>query len=75
MTPYTHRNPSFTVIDFDAELMIPVDIKVYYFNLTQANVLNQPKWELLYDVSSEYFMKDLSPDSFAKVANEIRDNE
>jgi hypothetical protein len=48
LTSYTDKNPGFTVIEVDEELMIPLNFKTYYFNLTKAN-LGQPKWELYHD--------------------------
>jgi len=36
-TPGGNKNPSFTVFDFDAEYMVPVNAHTYYFNLTEAN--------------------------------------
>ena len=33
LTPWTDNNPSFNVIIFDAEYMIPINIKTYYIDL------------------------------------------
>lgn len=40
------RNPAFTVIDWDKEFMVPVNIHTYYMNLTEANANPdaEPKW-------------------------------
>lgn len=34
---YTGRNPSFAVIELDAEFMIPLNFKTYYLDLVKAN--------------------------------------
>jgi hypothetical protein len=31
------RNPSFTVIDWDEEFMVPLNTHTFYMNLTEAN--------------------------------------
>lgn len=36
-SPKTNKNPSFTVIDFDAEYMVPINIHTYYMDLEKAN--------------------------------------
>lgn len=63
LSTYTDRNPSFALIEFDAEYMIPVSYKTYYLDLDKANQQNQPHWELLHDFQNEYGISDLSPDS------------
>lgn len=37
VTTWGHKNPSFTVVDFDAEYMVPVNIHTYFFDLDKAN--------------------------------------
>lgn len=60
-----HLNPSFTVFDFDAEFMVPVNAHVYYMNLTEANETPDvsPKWTELHDLINEYGLADMSPSS------------
>ena len=56
-------NPSFSVIEFDKEFMVPINIFTYYMNLTKANenVGETPTWELLHDFKEEYGLQDLRP--------------
>lgn len=67
------RNPSFVVIDFDEEYMVPTNIHTYYMNLTQANANpdEQPKWEYLHDFLEEYSLPDLSPSSMKDFSNKM----
>jgi outer membrane lipoprotein-sorting protein len=37
LTPYEEKNPSFNVIEFDAEYMILLSIKTYSFDQEEAN--------------------------------------
>ena len=39
-TPETSKNPAFTVIDFDAQYLVPVNIYTYYFDLEEANKMS-----------------------------------
>ena len=63
------KNPAFTVLDFDAEYMVPMNTHTYYLDLAEANMnstLNPgavPQWRKQHDLLSEYDMKDLSPAS------------
>lgn len=71
LTPYTEKNPSFMVIEFDAETMLPVNMKTYSFNLEEANALagDEPGWEMLHDWVHTYKMKDLSPASMKELSD------
>jgi hypothetical protein len=75
LTSMTDYNPSFTLLEIDEETMALHNIKTYYFNLTEANKNGEPKWELLHDYLNDYNMVDLSPDSFASLADSILENE
>jgi len=37
LSTYQNRNPSFAVIDFDAEFMVTVSYKTYIFDIQKAN--------------------------------------
>ena len=39
LSTYTNRNPSFAVITFDADTMIPLDYKTYSLDIVKANAL------------------------------------
>ena len=67
LTTFTHNNPSFTVIEIDAELLLPLNFKTYYFNVTEAN-LGNPKWQYLHDFVKDYGLPDVSPDSLFRLA-------
>ena len=45
-SPEDGRNPSFTLIEFDEEYMVPLNAYVYYMNLSEANadLTVPPKW-------------------------------
>jgi hypothetical protein len=62
-TTMTDLFPCFTLFTMDAELMIPLEIETYYFDVIKANQGN-PEWKLLHDYTTTYGMKDLSPSSF-----------
>lgn len=67
------RNPAFTVIDWDKEYMVPVNIRTYYMNLSEANANPdaEPKWQPLHDFLGEYQLLDLSPKSMKGFANKM----
>lgn len=58
-----NRNPAFTVIEWDEENMVPVNIYTHYMNLTEANAnpLMDPNWRVLHNFKSSYNLTDLSP--------------
>ena len=65
LTGGSNRNPSFTVIEFDKEYMVPINLHTYYMNLTEANANldKEPEWKELHDFLNEYKLEDLSPAS------------
>ena len=49
VTTYEFRNPSFKVIDFDAETMLPVNMHTYYSDLSKVTTESGPMWLELHD--------------------------
>lgn len=79
LTTYQGRNPSFSVVEMDAEYMVPVTYKTYFLNISKINSEADdvsPKWEKLHDFMMEYNLTDLSPNSIQEgLANQILVNE
>ena len=71
VTSRVEKNPSFNVIEFDEEYLIPLNIKSYSFDLNKANTEGQPTWTLLHDYVSYYSLPDLRPDHIMTLANRI----
>jgi hypothetical protein len=42
LTAYTDKNPAFTVIDLDAEYLLPLNFVTYYYDLSKATAENPP---------------------------------
>lgn len=72
VSPFTNMNPSFMVITLDAATMLPIEMETYSMDIDRANAEGHPKWELLHDYHKEYGMADLSPNSFMKLAEQIK---
>lgn len=70
-TTFSGNNPSFKVIDFDQETMVPINMKTYYLDIAEANKSGEAKWALLHDYLDTYSMKDLSPSSFKDLSKRI----
>ena len=72
-TTMTNINPGFTVIDFDEEYMVPVNTHTYYMDMDASN--QDPtkgiKWVELHDMVKEYNLKDMSPNSMAKMSMDL----
>lgn len=75
LTSYQNMNPSFLVIEVDEETMLPINTQTYYFNITHANLYNEPLWLPLHDLTSYYQLEDLSPDSINDFAHRVLNNE
>ena len=67
------RNPGFTVVDFDAEFMVPVNIHTYAMDLVEANKNKdkEPEFKYLHDFISEYSLEDLSPSSMKELTERL----
>ena len=74
LTPYTDKNPSFSVVEFDALTMLPINMKTYYFDLVTANAISgdTPGWTLLHDWKETYGLKDLSPASMLDLSERFK---
>ena len=65
-------NPSFTVITFDKEYMVPLNYQIYYFNLSSTTSASQtPDWQVLHDYLDYYQLDDLSPSSVNNLALKV----
>lgn len=73
-TTYVHINPSFLTLEIDYEYLLPVKAKTYMLNITKANSENKATWEVGIDYLKDYNMSDLSPNSFNKWSEQVRDN-
>jgi sphingomyelin phosphodiesterase len=73
-TTMTDYNPAFSVIDWDKEFMVPVNIHTYYLNITETNLSDKPVWKLLHDLKNEYDLLDLSPDSMSNFLDRLYAN-
>ena len=69
-TSGSNKNPAFTMIEWDKEFMVPLDIHTYYMNLTEANMNPDadPTWKILHSFKSSYKLADLSPASMQDFA-------
>ena len=65
-------NPSFRMFEVDLETMLPVKVHTYVMNIREEV---DPKWKYDHEVTELYNMTDLSPESFAKLSHDIKDNE
>jgi hypothetical protein len=73
-TTMTDYNPAFSVIDWDKEFMVPVNIHTYFLNITETNLNDKAEWKLLHDLKNEYDLIDLSPDSMANLLDRLYAN-
>ena len=71
VTTYTNQNPSFMMVDFDAATMLPINMTTYFMDLEKANAEGYPTWEKLYDMKTEYGLKDLSPKSMLELSERM----
>ena len=65
-----NENPTFSLVEFDAEYMVPVNSHTYFMNLSLANA-GRPQWAELHDFIGEYGLADLSPSSMKKLSERM----
>lgn len=69
-------NPSFKMFEVDVATMLPVRSHTYILDV-EGHKLNQTNlaWRWDHEVTAFYNMSDLSPSSFIKLAENVRDDE
>ena len=72
LTTYQGQNPQFSVIEIDAQFLVPLKVQIYSMNMTNANLVNNPKWEVIVDYTRDYALADLRPDNLFKLAQTFR---
>lgn len=76
ITTFIGKPPSFNVLYIDPELLIPVEYETYSFDLVKANQKgHSPEWQIMYNYTETFGMKDLSPLSFLNYADSILKDE
>lgn len=75
VTTYSEQNPSYMMIDFDQETMLPVNMFTYYLDIDQANADGYPTWKLLHDYKEEYGLTDISPKSMKELSERFLTDE
>ena len=68
ITALVWKNPSFNVIEFDVDNMIPVNIWTYSYDFIKASVDGVPTWSQLHDYLSYYNLPDFRPDHIFTLA-------
>mmetsp|Transcript_7087 Transcript_7087/g.5344 ORF Transcript_7087/g.5344 Transcript_7087/m.5344 type:complete len:168 (-) Transcript_7087:36-539(-) len=63
--------PSFTLIEIDAELMIPINFKVYVMDLEKSNAQKEGVFRLQNDHLETYDLEDVSPSSMFALSEKI----
>ena len=77
ITPFsnsTGKNPSFHIIDIDAETLLPLEISTHYLDIEKANAEGKPTWKLSHNYTGTFEMKDLSPSSMVGFANHMKND-
>jgi len=77
VTTFKDVNPGFVVMEMDEEYMVPVDYKIYWTNITDANIgpKKDLEWKVLVDYKKDYKVPDLSPDSMYNLALRFKEDE
>ena len=74
VTTHKDKNPSFKIIDFDKETMLPVKMNTYFLNITKANAEGKIQWEHVYEFTKAFGIEDLSPSSLSKLPDKFFNN-
>lgn len=76
LTTYTGLNPSFRIYEIDTHTYEPINYYQYRLNLSKANsdLTTIPQFEMVYAAKELYNMKDLSPDSYLKLSQDLVNN-
>ncbi|KAG8195711.1 hypothetical protein JTE90_002974 [Oedothorax gibbosus] len=71
VTTYDGVNPSYRIYTVDGSYPgttnAVLDHETYYLNLTEANLLGEPRWRMSYSAREEYQLSSLNPDQWNKL--------
>ena len=67
---WDETNPQFAVFELDEETLLPLDYKIYAFDLEIANKSPDvtPVWYNMFDYKETYGLEDISPRSMKSLA-------
>ena len=54
-------NPSYAVVDVDAETLLPLNFQIYYLDIEKANKSGEDHWELYLDYVRDYRLNPAFP--------------
>lgn len=69
------NNPCFSLIDIDAEYMLPTNFKTYILDINESNKQKKPVWYFSNDFLQSYEAPDVSPNGLETVSQKILNNE
>lgn len=73
MTTFIGRNPCFRVITLDAKTKLPLKIETFSIDIGEANKDDaKAQFTRHHELTEEYEMKDLSPNSFLNLADRFK---
>ena len=77
MTTNGINNPGFTVIDYDEEYMVPVNIHTWAIDLNEANKSpnTPPVFREIHDWLNEYNLEDMRPTNLADLGERLYNDE
>ena len=61
ITTWGYLNPSYCEYELDAQTLLPVNRKTFYFDIEEANQTGKIEWKQATDWLSDYNLADLSP--------------
>ncbi|XP_035230475.1 sphingomyelin phosphodiesterase-like [Stegodyphus dumicola] len=79
VTSYDGVNPSYRIYTVDGNYpestQAVLDHETYYLNLTEANMLDKPKWRKSYSARKEYGLTSLQPDQWNKLLERFQEDD
>jgi len=75
LTNKSGKNPGFSVIELDAEHLVPVNIDTYMMNLTLANIEDKANWSHFHNWADSYKVEDLRPSNLRALATRMQTDE
>jgi sphingomyelin phosphodiesterase len=75
MTTYGGKNPGFTLVELDAEYLVPVKMDTYFYNVTRANLEDKVTFEHFHSFNQDYKLEDLRPSNILDLSHRFIDDE
>jgi hypothetical protein len=74
-TTFLNKDPSWNIVKMDVKTALPTEFYTYHADIPEANKNDKPNWQMIFNYTDYFGLKNLSPAEFMQASERILFNE